>query len=328
MRDGGHTPSMKPTTPVSDAGPNSHPAIMVLLGVLSLIAAYFVSTPLFLSVALSLIYLRPSRNDLPSPEPVQPYDAQKLFDDATNVPSGISYRLPVQLQPIQGFTTVDSSDLPSKQPVRPCHPQRLSDDTTTTTTTTLASINQGKLSAQRELQRKRFQDLIDNSTKEKCKGRLIITYERLWALQGALNWLNDGNNSDLRSFKHWRLVLFIGFDQFELDFNENSEQRGEGVLTAHTYTDTKKIKGYEMGEMEIDTETLYTELMAMFLTMSSYSVTSQNCQHFVIMFVQKFNIYMTSKTEHYEGIHRKNPNHVTSASNFGSMFRSDSNSSR
>ncbi|KAK3815540.1 MAG: hypothetical protein J3R72DRAFT_461617 [Linnemannia gamsii] len=313
---------MKPTTFVSNAGPNSHPTALVLLGVLSLIGAYFVPTSVFLYVAISLIYFRPSRNNIPSPEPVQPYDAQEPFDDATNVPSGISYRVPVQIQPIQRFASMDPSDLPSKQPVRPRHPQGFSDDTTTTTTP--ASINQVKLSKQRELQRERFQDLIDSSTKNKCKGQLFITYERLEALKGALNWLSDGNNRHLRSYKHWRLVLIIGFDELELDFNENSEQSGEGVLTAHKCINTKKFKRYEMGEMMIDTETFFTELMDMFLTMSWYNVTNRNCQHFVIMFVQKFNAYMISKTEHYEGIHRKNPNRVTAASNFGSMFRSDS----
>ncbi|KAF9903163.1 hypothetical protein EC991_004109 [Linnemannia zychae] len=180
----------------------------------------------------------------------------------------------------------------------------------------------------RELQRRHFQDLIDVSDERICKGTLYLTYERLKALRYVLNWINKGDNHRLRSCKHWRLVLKLGLDYIELDFNENSERRGEGVLTARKFIETEEVKLDELGEMEVDTKTVFTDLMAMFLEMSWYSVKSRNCQHFVILFVQRFDRYMISKTKHYEGIHSKDPRRETSASIFGSLFKSDPDSIR
>ncbi|KAF9145830.1 hypothetical protein BGX30_006602 [Mortierella sp. GBA39] len=159
--------------------------------------------------------------------------------------------------------------------------------------------------------------LIEESTDDVVGGEIYIIYERL----SELNWLPwDGDGQTNRFFKHWRLVVFIGFDRYKIEYLENSKVSKQGVVMVSAYNpDVDNATLYLLSKISIDSKTFFRELLALFSDWTYYSIKRQNCQHFVHGFLEKLKYCIVDKTPHFWGL-RNSENEVHFSGRIGSLF--------
>ncbi|KAF9901147.1 hypothetical protein EC991_006462 [Linnemannia zychae] len=104
--------------------------------------------------------------------------------------------------------------------------------------------------------------LIDSSSTDIIQGKLYIIYERL----SDFRWLpGNGDGESGSAFKHWKLLIVIGFDSFTLEFMENSLISRQGLVMVSPFDlSTSRATAYYLADITIDTETLYKRIQAFF----------------------------------------------------------------
>lgn len=148
----------------------------------------------------------------------------------------------------------------------------------------------------RDAMEQRIQTYLDRSTDILTTGDLFIMYERLQQFQ----WLpGDGDGKRNRSSKHWKLIIIIGDEKIKIDFAENGNNTEEGIVILSTYDPyQEELQPHFLGNITIDTETLYSNIQDMFLEWREYSIKYCNCQHFVRDFVIHFWNHLSNRDEH------------------------------
>ncbi|KAK3810387.1 MAG: hypothetical protein J3Q66DRAFT_373407 [Benniella sp.] len=161
-----------------------------------------------------------------------------------------------------------------------------------------------------------IEELISTSTNDPVGGKIYIMYERL----GDLQWLpGKGDGKFLRSIKHWRLVIQLGFDCITLEFLENSLISHQGVVLVGAFDPSKidtrgrggdlgsdgqqqsAITLYHIGDLaELSSEVLFKWIQKQFLSRTEYNILKNNCQHFVYDFLAHFEKegYLVNRTSH------------------------------
>ncbi|KAK3831999.1 MAG: hypothetical protein J3R72DRAFT_238538 [Linnemannia gamsii] len=176
-----------------------------------------------------------------------------------------------------------------------------------------------------------IQALIKSSSTDVVKGKLYVIYERL----SNFKWLpGNGDGKAGRAFKHWRLLIEIGFDSFTLEFLENSLISRQGVVILSPFSrSTDSATTYFLCNISIDTNTLYKHIETLFILWTAYSITNNNCQHFVQSFLFRYHMEncLSNRTPHFWRIYDEAYEGVTKTARIASYFsemgsRSKSNS--
>ncbi|KAF9903162.1 hypothetical protein EC991_004108 [Linnemannia zychae] len=170
--------------------------------------------------------------------------------------------------------------------------------------------------ALREVMDKRIKELVSNSTDDPVSGKVYIMYERL----GDFQWLpGKGDGKFLRSIKHWRLVIQLGFDCITLEFLENSLISHQGVVLVSAFDpsriDTRsredlgsegqqqsEVSLYHIGDLTgLSSEVLFKWIQNEFQSWKEYNVIKNNCQHFVHAFLAYFDEkgYLVNRSNHF-----------------------------
>ncbi|KAF9543180.1 hypothetical protein EC957_001242 [Mortierella hygrophila] len=138
--------------------------------------------------------------------------------------------------------------------------------------------------------------LVEESTDEVFCGEIYIIYERL----DDLYWLPwDGDGKTNRAFKHWILVVSIGFDSYKIEYREDKYVSKQGVVLVSEYNpDVESAKRYLLSKISIDAKTFFKELLTLFSDWNYYSIKRQNCQHFVHGFLEKLKYCIVDRTRH------------------------------
>ncbi|KAG0372886.1 hypothetical protein BGX24_012451 [Mortierella sp. AD032] len=155
----------------------------------------------------------------------------------------------------------------------------------------------------------RIGELIESSTKDTVEAQFSVIYERL----SDFKWFpGKGDGKANRSFKHWKILIEIGFDSFTVEFLENSLISQQGVVKIMPYhSQANKATSYPLGSMIVSTHRLYWEILEMYFSWKDYSLTHHNCQHFVKNFLDRFWSEMSSKSDHAEKIYYTNTGNAT-----------------
>ncbi|KAF9901146.1 hypothetical protein EC991_006461 [Linnemannia zychae] len=160
--------------------------------------------------------------------------------------------------------------------------------------------------------------LIESSTKNTLEVKFFVIYEQLKDLKLLPG---KGNGKVNRDFKHWKILMEIGFDNLTVEFLENKSNNGQGVVKIEKYTSQSGNDLREkLGSIIISTHRLYWEILAMHFSWNEYSVVDRNCQHFVKGFLERFWIDMTNKTEHAKRIYCRNTERPTLKLRIASFF--------
>ncbi|KAF9546432.1 hypothetical protein EC957_009781 [Mortierella hygrophila] len=170
--------------------------------------------------------------------------------------------------------------------------------------------------AQRATMDEVIKELISTSTDNPVDGKIYIMYERL----GDFQWLpGKGDGKFLRRFKHWCLVIQLGFDCITLEFFENSQISRQGVVMVGAFDPSRidtRVRGgdlgpddqqqpamafYHIGDLAgLSSEVLFRWIQEQFRSRTEYNVLQNNCQHFVYDFLAHFEKeYIVNRTSHF-----------------------------
>ncbi|KAF9131034.1 hypothetical protein BGW39_002345 [Mortierella sp. 14UC] len=183
----------------------------------------------------------------------------------------------------------------------------------------------------RENMKNSIEALVESSSADVVQGKFYIIYERL----SDFKWLpGNGDGESGRAFKHWKLLIRIGFDSFTVEFLENSLISRQGLVIVSPFdSSTNPATTYYLADISIDTETLYKRILAFFNAWTVYSIKCGNCQHFVQHFLLHYQSegHLTNQTAHFYKVYNGLFRGTTKTSRVASFFcrmgsRSKSNS--
>ncbi|KAG0273819.1 hypothetical protein BGZ95_010363 [Linnemannia exigua] len=172
----------------------------------------------------------------------------------------------------------------------------------------------------------RIAELIESSTKDTAEAQFSVIYGRLREFKMLPG---RGDTKSNRGFKHWKVLIEIGFDKFTVEFLENSLISQQGVVKILPYDpQTEEETSYALGSMTISTHRLYREILEMYFSWKDYSLTDRNCQHFVKNFLERFWSEMSSKSDHAKGIYYRDTDRATLKARIASFFSRHGSRSR
>lgn len=135
---------------------------------------------------------------------------------------------------------------------------------------------------------KAIQGMVDNASKDEMDGKVFIVYKSV----GDFDWLfGSGDGESWREFKHWRLVIQLGFDCFTLEYLENSIVSHEGVVVVGAFDlqAPNSLTLYHLGDLKaLSTEVLYNWIKEESRSRKPYNVIVNNCHQFVHRFLADF----------------------------------------
>ncbi|KAF9147540.1 hypothetical protein BG015_010789 [Linnemannia schmuckeri] len=145
-----------------------------------------------------------------------------------------------------------------------------------------------------------IQNLLNKSSNVETVGQIYIIYERL----DPFKWLPGKDHSKTHpTFKHWMLVIHLGDEKIKLHFGEYGKEVGVGMVMVSPYDpNVDPTKRYFLANISISTETLYSHIQDMFNECTKYSLTHNNCQHFVQKVVAHFERFLFNQDPH---IHKR-----------------------
>ncbi|KAG0200102.1 hypothetical protein BGX33_011227 [Mortierella sp. NVP41] len=163
------------------------------------------------------------------------------------------------------------------------------------------------LSEGRRAMKAKIDKLAKSASDDIQQGKLSIVYTRLQDLRPYLP--GTGNNKFLKDFKHWKLVIRLGFDSFILEFVENSLVGHEGLITVEAYNPgAHDSKEYPLADLRMSKKNLFGWIALKFERWAVYNLVGRNCHHFVrkfLKFVQEGG-FVSNETNEFRKIRRLN----------------------